>query len=1179
MIREFVDATAAPALAALAEWSIRWGVLIAALALLMAARPPRRAATRHLLALVVLGVGLALPWLPRWGSGLARPPAPTPRPAAPARPDPADRPAPPEPAGSPALAPAPAPIAATAPPAPPDAPPPARRAPAPPPAPEPFGLARAAILALAALWALGTALALLRLALGWAACARLLRGASPAGEADSALLEGCRAALGLRRPVRLAIHPALGSPVAVVGRRPAVLVPEDWGRLPEPARRAALLHELAHLRRRDDWARPAQGLVRAPFWFHPGVRWLLGRLDREREWLCDEAAVACGVPAPDYARILLDFARRPRLRAPEAGAIPFLSRGTVKARIDRLLEDDAMRWMSPLPRGRALALALAALGVAAGLGSVRVVGGEPPSAGAEAEPGAAPSDDDPPGELRLKGDATAGLSGVAFSPDGTLIATGGVRPGRRGAGHDGEVRVWDARTGRLLHETTVEEVPFEAVAFSPDGKTLAVATPTGVRLFQTDGLRPGRTMTTTEGLPESFHAVAFSPDGKTLAAGGSHGPRLLGQGGYVQLWDADTGAPRGVLDRGTTGVISLAFAEDGRRLFEAAGGGIDPAEIALWDFAGPAAIGLRPDRVGQVVARMEFNTRDPDAGLGANAGVDALAVSPDGALLAAGGMIFRGFTGDGDESRLADPAAQVKLYDAHTGALVRTLAAPGGTVLRVAFSPDGRALAAIVHDEAEPLVAWAVADGRGLAVAKPDRRPTYLLAAPDGLRTARWDDGDVLVARLDLPDDPPAAEAPRPKPEPSVLVHARVVDAETGAVIRRFVEQGGMITEQEPGRVTWGFSETRTEGENPEGTFTATLGGANRYRVRVIADGYVPEPVPVDPSEFAEDAEVSATVKLRRGREVAGRVLDFEGEPVAGATVFLVGGLALNITGGRAIGSFGGEEPAATKATTDARGRFALTGADGDDPANPLQLAVSAPGLDAWAVPAPEPGKDAAIELPRPARLTLRYAIEGDEPEAEVLLQLIDHGWNRVSNERRVLLRNGESLALDDLTPGHYDITRIKNVRVGDLGFGSMLDRRRPTLDPGGSAEVAFARPDGRRVPGRVVGLEGTGAPGALVTVRDAKVVEDDPFGFERPRFDALGVGKDGRFTTARLDPGTYEFQADAYLPQTPEQRARLGLRLPDLVGSVVVTVPEGDAAIPEVAIELKPNPRLKRGE
>ncbi len=59
-----------PGLTILADWSLRWGVALAVLAVWFAAWPPRRAATRYQLGLAVLGAGLLVPLAPRWGDAV-----------------------------------------------------------------------------------------------------------------------------------------------------------------------------------------------------------------------------------------------------------------------------------------------------------------------------------------------------------------------------------------------------------------------------------------------------------------------------------------------------------------------------------------------------------------------------------------------------------------------------------------------------------------------------------------------------------------------------------------------------------------------------------------------------------------------------------------------------------------------------------------------------------------------------------------------------------------------------------------------------------------------------------------------------------------------------------------------------------------------------------------------------
>ena len=387
----FIDDVLGPVFWALLTWSARWGGLIAALAAWFRVRPPRRAATRHLLVGVTLAAGLLLPLAPTWTAPWPRsrstlvsapePPIARPEPAPPVEwtlPvefDRSSRPVEPSPAVEPGQ---PDPVAR------PTAPgrqaiPEAGRASTP-----QLGPGRVALLTLAAVWLAATAGFLARLAAGRWALARIRRSATPVEGAGRATFEAARRDARLDgRAVGLATHPGVGSPIVLGGRRPTVLVPDDWAAWPPASQRACLLHELAHLGRRDDAWKLLAELIRAPFWFHPGVAWLQARLDREAELACDEATVAQGVLPRDLARLLLDFARRPHRLDPRdhrvvPSSLAFFGRATVSTRITRLLEDDMPRTSTRPPRIQLLGLVTLLTGLSVAIGGARVGAIEPP---------------------------------------------------------------------------------------------------------------------------------------------------------------------------------------------------------------------------------------------------------------------------------------------------------------------------------------------------------------------------------------------------------------------------------------------------------------------------------------------------------------------------------------------------------------------------------------------------------------------------------------------------------------------------------------------------------------------------------------------------------------------------------------------------------------------------------
>ncbi len=259
-----------------------------------------------------------------------------------------------------------------------------------------------------------------------------------------------------------------------------------------------------------------------------------------------------------------------------------------------------------------------------------------------------------------------GLGVLAFSRDGNRVLTGGT---------DGTVAVWDAWTGKKLLDFAAHATTVRAAAFSPDGKRIVSCSKNDVRIWNAADGKLLATLTS----PAGGTALSFSPDGKRLAIAGTDkqtrvcdvaankvlfavaaeavafspdGKLLVTAAANVVLRDADDGKELHKLDEAGTGVTSLQFSADGRRLVASGGKSL---AVVVWD------VGTR---------RAVFNQR-----LWVTA-----ALSPDGQRLAAGGD------------------RQVRFWDLTTGSELPALHGLDHWVLGLAYSQDGRSLATATGD-------------------------------------------------------------------------------------------------------------------------------------------------------------------------------------------------------------------------------------------------------------------------------------------------------------------------------------------------------------------------------------------------------------------------------------------------------------------------------------------------
>jgi WD40 repeat protein len=313
------------------------------------------------------------------------------------------------------------------------------------------------------------------------------------------------------------------------------------------------------------------------------------------------------------------------------------------------------------------------------------------------------------------------VRGVAFSPDGKRLVTASR-----------VLTLWDLESGKVLR-TLTEPDGYGGACFSPDGRSLAAAVANRVRVYDAGLEKPPVTLL---GHVDPITQLAYSGDGRRLAS--------AGQGGEVKVWDPRREPEARTLRGNVVGARDVAFSPDGRLL--AVLGSVDV--VRVWEtkdwkpLALAKGVGTRElVSEGRQLATISDKALVWDLATGKKLAVKSkLTLNAETALA---------MSDDGGRFAAEQADRSVKVWDAQTG---EEIAAWGGGPARASmgtFGPGGKLLAFASADGVE-LAWWDVATGRQVHAARlPGDRLLSVAFSPDGRWVAAGGNGIVQVWRAE----------------------------------------------------------------------------------------------------------------------------------------------------------------------------------------------------------------------------------------------------------------------------------------------------------------------------------------------------------------------------------------------------------------------------------------------
>jgi len=316
-------------------------------------------------------------------------------------------------------------------------------------------------------------------------------------------------------------------------------------------------------------------------------------------------------------------------------------------------------------------------------------------------------------EPRLLSGHEDSVTSITFLSDGRVLASGSS---------DKSIRLWTVADGKEIATLAAHNAKVQAVAATRNGKRLASGDKTGVALLWDVETR--KVLQTLKGGKGDANALAFSPDGKTLAVGGGGYDEKTEKGwGEIRLHDVAAGKAPVLLEGLKTGVTSLAFTPDGKKLASCSANG----SVVLWD-------------VDSARKHLEVGT-NPN-------GASGLAISPDGKTIVCGSFVR---------------STLIKFWNTDTGKETRTVNNEfGPSTLSLAFLPGGNTLVVGGLDDnaiIDPVTRggyiglWDAASGKELTELKGQYRAVLCVAVSPGAKLIATGGLDRKVRVWELDED------------------------------------------------------------------------------------------------------------------------------------------------------------------------------------------------------------------------------------------------------------------------------------------------------------------------------------------------------------------------------------------------------------------------------------------